>query len=227
MKCWFGRLLTLTCLFFVATAARADTIQWSYAWTRSPLSVPSDANGTGGISLTLGQGLPMTGSSDITAVNLSTFSSAPVGTTDHFTNSPFNLGLTVKDTASGQSATTSFLGVFNGTLTPTSSSIKATYDQSPHQLSIGSNLYTIQLTSYVAPGIPDSTAVGSIGAHVSVSSPRSGGPIGGGGGTSGGGGSISDVPEPASLLLAGLASPALCLVCWRRVQAAKAVALVA
>jgi hypothetical protein len=228
MKCWFCRLLTLTSLFFVATAARADTIQWSYAWTRSPLSVPSVANGTGGISLTLGQGLPMTGSSDITAVNLSTFSSAPVGTTDHFVNSPFTLGLTVKDTASGQSGTTSFSGVFNGSLTPTSSSITATYDQSAHRLSLGSNLYTIQLTSYVAPGIPDSTAVGSIGAHVTVTLATVDGGNHGGGSTSGSGGSVgvSDVPEPASLLLAGLASPALCLICWRRVRAAKGAALI-
>jgi hypothetical protein len=228
MKCWFGRLLTLTSLFFVATAARADTIQWSYAWTRSPLSVPSDANGTGGISLTLGQGLPMTGSSDITAVNLSTFSSAPVGTTDHFTNSPFTLGLTVKDTASGKSATTSFMGVFNGSLTPNSSSITATYDHTVHQLTLGSNLYSIQLTSYVAPGIPDSTAVGSIGAHVSVTLATVDGGNHGGGNTSGGGGSVgvSDAPEPTSLLLAGLASPALCLACWRRVRATRACARV-
>jgi PEP-CTERM motif len=221
MKCWFGRLLTLTCLLFATTSVRADPIAWSYAWTRTPVSVPSDANGTGGISLTLGQGLPMTGDSDITAVNLSTFSSAPAGTIDHFTHSPFTLGLNLTDTASGQTGTTSFAGEFSGTLSPTSAGITATYDQTPHTLTLGSHLYTIALTSFAAPGIPDSTTVGSIGAHVAVSDVSSGGLGGGSTGGGGGGGSVgvSDVPEPATLLLAGLASPALGLVIWRRLAA--------
>jgi hypothetical protein len=212
-----------TCFLFLTTSARADTIQWGFAWTRNPVSVPSDGNGTGGISLTLGQGLPMTGDSDITAINLSTFSSAPKGTIDHFTNAPFSLGLTLND-SSGQTGQTSFTGVFNGTLTPTSAQITASFDRMPHQLTIGSHLYTVALTSYAAPGIPDSTTFGSIGAHVSVVDASSGGPpaIGGGGAPGGGGGpGITDVPEPTSLLLAGLATPAIGLACWRRWRAGR------
>jgi hypothetical protein len=211
MKCWFGRLLTLTCLLFVTNSLRADSIQWSYAWTRDPLSVASDAKGTGGISLTLGQGLPMTGNSDITAVNLSTFSSAPMNTVDHFTHAPFNLGLTVTDAASGSTGKTSFTGEFNGTLSPTSAQITATFDQSPHQLTIGSHIYSVALTSYAAPGIPDSTTVGSIGAHVAITDATTGG------GSIG----VSHAPEPATIILAALATPTFALMCWRRRQAAK------
>ena len=218
MKCWFGRLLTITCLLFVATSVRADAIQWSYSWSRQPLSVASDGSGTGGISLTLA---PTTGDADITAVNLSTFSSAPLGTTDTFTHSLFSLGLSIKDTASGNSDTTNFKGEFDGTLTPTKAGITATYDQTPHKLTIGKHLYTVSLTTYTAPGIPDSPTVGSIMAHVSATDAATGGGI-----STGGGGTISlkEVPEPASLLLAGLASPALGLIFWRRRAAAKAAA---
>ena len=50
MKCWSGRLLmTLLVLLAVGGAARADMITpWTYIWTRSPISVASDGNGTGG-----------------------------------------------------------------------------------------------------------------------------------------------------------------------------------
>jgi hypothetical protein len=194
MKCWFGRLLTITCLLFVATNVRADAIQWSYAWSRNPVSVPSDGNGTGGISLTLS---PSNGNSDITAVNLSTFSSAPLGTTDHFTHAPFKLGLSITDKASGNSDTTSFSGVFDGTLTPTSAGITATFDQTPHKLTIGKHLFTVALTKYTAPGIPDSPTVGSIMAHLTAADATGGGlPTGGGGG--GGIINLNDVPEPAT-----------------------------
>jgi PEP-CTERM motif len=237
MKCWFGRLLTLTCLLFVTSTLHADPIQWSYSWTRSPLSVASDASGTGGISLTLGTGVPMTGDSDVTAVNLSTFSSALPGTTDHFTNSPFSLTLTLTDTASGSTGQTTFTGVFNGTLSPTSAQITATYDQSVHGLTIGSNIYSVSLGAFVPPGIPDSTTVGSIGAFVSVIAGTTnnggggdtiniGGGLSDGLGNSPGGGTVgvNDVPEPATLVLAAMATPAFGLMYWRRRQAAKVAA---
>jgi hypothetical protein len=217
MKCWFGRLLTLTCLLVVTSSVRAEAIAWNFAWSRTPLSIPSDFKGTGGISLTLGQGLPMAGDSDITAVNLSTFSSAPAGTIDHFTQSPFTLGLTITDTASGKTGSTTFIGDFGGALSPTAAAITATFDRTAHQLTLGSHLYTVALNSFVAPGIPDSTTVGSIGAHVAVADVTS---LGGVGGSSGGGGGgsppLADVPEPTSLILALVGSPALGLVIWRR-----------
>ena len=234
MKCWLGRLLTFTCLLVLTSSVRADAIQWSYTWSRNPVSVPSDGNGTGGISLALGQPTPVSGDSDITAVNLSTFSSAPKGTIDTFTHVPFTLNLSINDSASGNTGQTSFTGVFDGTLTPTSAQITATFDQTPHKLAIGNNLFTVALNSFAAPGIPDSTTFGSIGAHVSVVAASSGGNNGGatggnnggggsgsGGGNVGGGPGISEVPEPTSLTLAGLGAPVVGLAIWRRWRASR------
>src|SRR4051794_31125821 len=132
MKCWSARLLpTLLLLLLPSGAARADLITpWNYAWSRDPLSVASDGTGTGGISLTLAVQAPGThpvGDSDIGVVSLSTFSSAPAGTVDHFTNSPYSLSVHLTDLNSGQAGDLTFNGVFNGTLSTTSASIQTSY----------------------------------------------------------------------------------------------------
>lgn len=223
MKCWSGRLLTtLVVLFAVGGAAHADMITpWTYAWSRNPISVAADNNGTGGISLTLAPltpGTNLAGNSDITVVNLSTFSSAPTGTVDTFTNAKYALDVHLTDMNSNQSGDLTFTGVFGGSLSTTSAQIKNTFVAPTTQsLVLGQHQYTVSLNSYVPPGLPDSTVFGSIGAHVSIADASTGGGGGSNTGGSNGGGTtvgVQDVPEPATLLLAGLALPAG-LMWWR------------
>jgi len=78
----------------------------------------------------------------------------------------------------------------------------------------------VALNSYVPPGLPTATVFGSIGAHVSIdpgAGGGGGGGDGGGDGGAGGGGGVQDVPEPSTLLLAGLAVPAAGLA-WLRAR---------
>jgi hypothetical protein len=217
MKCWSGRLLlTWLVLLGVGGAAHADLITpWTYSWSRSPISVASDGNGTGGISMTLAPltpGTHMVGNSDINVVNLTTFSSAPTGTHDSFTNTPYRLTVQLTDLNSGQSGSLTFNGVFNGTLSTTSAQIQTTF-LSPltQDLILGQHDYKVSLNSFVPPGLPDDPTAGSIGASVGISAASN---TGNGGSGNGGNGGVQTVPEPSTLLLAGLAVPAG-LAWWR------------
>jgi hypothetical protein len=226
MKCWSPRLLaTLLVLSAFGGAARADVITpWTYSWSRDPLSVASDGAGTGGISLSvapLAPGTHMTGDSDVNVVNLSTFSSAAMGHIDTFTHSPYSLAVHLTDLTSGISGDLTFRGEFNGTLSTTSAEIHTTFlDPQTQSLVLGGHTYTVALNSYVPPGLPTATVFGSIGAHVSIdpgAGGGGGGGDGGGDGGAGGGGGVQDVPEPSTLLLAGLAVPAAGLA-WLRAR---------
>ncbi len=224
MKCWSGRMLaTLLVLLGVGGAAHADQIPWTYSWSRNPISVAADNSGTGGVSLTL---VPMVGtnmvgdSAGITAVTLSTFSSAPTGTVDTFTNAQFSLGIHLTDVNSGDSGDLSFTGMFNGTLSPTVSQITTTFqDATSKSITLGQNKYTVAFASDKAPGLPDATSFGDIvyGVSITGASTTTGNPGTGDTGNNNpgnGGGSVQDVPEPSTMLILGIALPAG-LAWWR------------
>ena len=205
---------TLALLGFAGTSARADFISWSYNWGSTPLSVSADGASTGGISLSTPSG-NVTGSSDIIAANLTTFSSALPGTLDTFTSKPYSLNLTLTDGPSGASGTLAFNGAFSGTLSPTSAHITNAFsDPTTQKLHLGNDTFLVTIGPYSAPGIPGSTNLGSIGAHVEVTPdsvpvttpappppppppPTSPPPV------------IDQAPEPTALVLAGLALPVL------------------
>jgi hypothetical protein len=218
------RLLAVTFVFlgFAGSTARADLITWSYNWGSNPLSISADGASTGGISLSTPTG-SVTGSSDIVAANLSTFSSALPGTLDTFTNKGYTLNLTLTDGPSGASGTLSFNGAFNGTLSPTSAQITNTFSGSTTgSLHLGNDNYVVTIGPYSAPGIPGSANLGSIGAHVEVTPdvisqppppppppPPTGNPPP----------VIDQAPEPATLVLAALSLPVLGAVRgWRRLK---------
>jgi hypothetical protein len=225
MKCWSGRLLATVLVFFlVGGAAQADLITpWTYSWSRSPLSVAADASSTGGgsINLTLvnpAAGTHMTGDNPITAVDLATNNSQTVGSTSSFTNSPYALTLHLSDSTSGASTDFTFNGQFNGTVTPTNASISTTFlDPSTQNAVLGQHQYTVVLDSYIPPGGPTATTFGSIGAHVTIQDAGSSGGDNNGGGGSGGSGGVQDVPEPSTLVLAGMTLPAAGLA-WLRTR---------
>jgi hypothetical protein len=221
MKCWSGHMLaTLLVLLAIDGAAHADQIPWTYSWSRNPISVAADNSGTGGVSLTL---VPMVGTNmigdnpSITAVNLSTFSSAPTGTVDTFTNSPFSLDIHLTDLNSGQSGDLAFSGVFNGSLSPTVSEITTSFtDATSKSILLGQNTYTVALASVQAPGLPDATTFGDIvyGVSITGASTTTSNPGSGNTGNPGPGVSVQDVPEPSTLLMVGMALPAG-LAWWR------------
>jgi hypothetical protein len=181
--------------------ARADLIQWTYNWSRSPSTVKADSPGTGYISLTDQAAQNAVGNSDIVATNIQAHSTAPSNNPDQFTNAPYTLSLYLLDQQSGSSTTLSFTGLFNGTLSALSSNITNTFTGSVTQtVVLGSDKYTVTIGSYTPPGPTGATTSGSIAAHATVKVESL----------------IQDVPEPGTLTLAALALPLLGVVGWRR-----------
>jgi hypothetical protein len=185
----------LALLLAAGTGARADWIPWSYNWSRSPGEVLADNPATGGKITLTDEGLhSVIGDSDVVATNLRAYSTATASNPDHFTNKQYTLTMFLQDTASGQSGTVSFTGVFNGTLTATNANITNTYlGPTTQELVLGNNLYTVTIGKYAPPGPPGSVNSGSISAHAAITVQSI----------------IQSVPEPASLTLACLALPLL------------------
>jgi hypothetical protein len=190
----------LAVLLTAAPAARADLVHWSYNWSRSPSEVLSDS-GESKITLTDETTQQVIGDSDIVATNLRTFSTAPDGSPDHFTNKSFVLKLTLIDHASSISGALTLTGVFNGTLSEHNANITMTpTGMTTQSIILGNAKYTAKFDYFSPPGPPDATNSGSIGAHVSVTVQLLTGGL----------------PEPNSLILASLGALLLGLARHRR-----------
>jgi type 1 fimbria pilin len=188
-------------------AAHADPIVWSYDWSRTPSKIFSD-NGQSWITLTDESPKSVVGDSALVATNLDTFSTAPRSDPDTFTDKEYTLNLHLLDQASGQDGTLHFAGRLDGTLSADSANIANTFlGQTTQQITLGSNLYTVVLNSYAAPGPPGAVNPGAISAMATVTVA----PI-----------TIATLPEPGSLALAGLGAAGLGLAAWRRRRRAPA-----
>lgn len=191
----------LTLLFVVLNPQRGEAghIPWSYQWSAQPTVVDADPLGphhkpAGGIALTPGAititgGNPgvALGNADIVAVNLTafTFSPSPDGKPYSFTNSPYRLGITLTDVDSKKSGTLHFAGVFDGSLTDWTVDLHTHFTSAARQsLILGSDRYTVSLTSYTPPDPPAEGGQGNISAFVSVQP--------------------ASAPEPSALLLAAI-----------------------
>lgn len=191
----------LTVLAGTATA-RADQILWNYNWSRSPGVIYSDISTTSYITLTDEQLRAAAGDSDIVATNLRTYSNAAPDTPAAFTAKQYTLSLYLQDVASGQSATLTFPGKFDGSISELSSNLINTFmGQTTQQVVLGGNLYTATIGPYAPPGPTNSSNAGSISAFAQVIVQ----PI-----------TIQDVPEPASLLLAAWVLPLAGVALWQR-----------
>jgi hypothetical protein len=219
-------------LLIFDSPARAEFITWGYDWTRSPVTIAADKGGTGGITLTVQPAAQASGTSDIVATNIGTFSSASSTKPDHFTNQAYKLMLAITDQSNHLSGNISFSGLFNGTLSVATANIANTFTGPLTQvLKLGRDTFTVTIGPYAAPGNPDSVMLGSIGAHVALrtdsgTSGGGGGTGGGsGGGTGGGGGggtpSAHGAPEPASILIGGVGMSLAGLAAWRRRRKAR------
>ena len=181
-------------LLLANTSARADLIQWGYNWQPSTMKVSANAGGSGYLSLTDEPANLASGASNTVVTNIKAVSTAAYNTPDVFNKPPITFTLQLEDLASKATATTTFSGYFTGTITGSSSNIQFTPTSSPTEtVSLGGNNYKIAIGTYTPPGPPGAANAGSLNAFVTVTP------------SSGGGGSISSVPEPTGLTLAGMA----------------------
>jgi hypothetical protein len=202
------------------TCVRADSIPWGYNWQPSTTKLTANAGGSGYLSLTDEPANSATGSSNTIVTNIHAVSTAPTGTPDTFNHAAISFAMQLTDSASKQSTTVTFSGYFSGTLTANSSNVMLTITSpKTDTVTLGGNTYTVALGSYTPPGPSGAVNAGSLNAFVSVTAGSSGG-----GHTSGSGGTV---PEPSSVLLAGLALPYLGWFGWRKRRAKKVAGVMA
>jgi hypothetical protein len=198
------RLLPHTLLAVLACAAaaapaRADLISWTYNTTPSVTFVPATSSSQSAITFGNTPSGHGTGGSDIVLAGLTATSSA--SSPDTFSHTPWSVSLLLTDTASGQSATMTFTGEFNGTLSSLSSGITNTFTGLTTQsATLGNNIYTVTATSFVPPSVPNASNSGGLGAHVDVA---------------------VATPEPSTLLLCGLGAAGCALAGWRKRRQAR------
>jgi hypothetical protein len=206
----------LTAAILASSSVRADVINWTYDWSRSPVVVAADKDGTGGISLTVNPQASAQGNSDIVAASLSTFSDAPRTAPDTFTNKGYSLTLQLGDVPSGKQGSLTFAGMFNGSLSAFDANVTNQFSgPTTQKLTLANDIYTVTIGPYAPPGLPGSKTFGSVGAHVSVVNDQ----IGNGGSQGGPTGSPHmphDAPEPSALVLLGTGMISAGAGWWRR-----------
>lgn len=211
MRKFLVSLCAVAGTLLAGSAAQATSISWDYsADTTTIFSGPSQTS-----SITFaGQSGTITaegGSSGAIIYNLTSASTATTSAADSFSNVPFTLSLHVTDKTSGVSGTFTFNGSFNATNVTASSLLPGPVTvgaSDPQFVQLGALFYTATVLPVVPPGQPGG-APGAIAVVVSVSPNQPGGT----------GQPPPQAPEPTSLVLAGLAVPALLMARRRRKQA--------
>ena len=209
MKHLFMRMLFM--LVVVAalgeSTARAELVNFSYAWSVLPSSVLPGGTGSVQVSLTANDSpsFNVGVSTPIPGATITTTSSASAGSPDVFSN-PFSLKLSLKDTTSGDTGNLSFSGTISGSLTSTTSTLTGKFDNPLLQsLHLGTHIYQVTIDpSLLGLPAPNSTANTQIGAFILVTN------AGGNGGPP-----PSNAPEPSSLVLGGMAIAGLAARRWR------------
>jgi len=201
----------------ILTAAgqvRADYLNWTYTTSSnvSGVSVNSlSPNGGATVSLTSFTN-PQPGGTLIPVEAYVTSASAPAnfGPT---TNQPstFSLALKITD-GNGASGTLNFTGSLAGELTPTSSSVVASFTPTTsNSIIFDGHTYTATIFPQTLVPPNDGPMQHYIMASIAVTNAS------GSGGTpppTGGGGGVNSTPEPTSLLLSSLGFSCLGFRCW-------------
>lgn len=204
-------LLALSLLgLLVATPARADTLDFSYAWSMLPS--PVIPSGTGSVQFSL----PADGttSAEIGGTTPAVLPGATVTTTSSAETPPdvfnanFSMGL--KLGAGGETGSVTFAGSISGSLTATTSELKATFSNPTTQkLTLGDYEYTVTISpSLISIPAPGATTAALIDAQVLVAKKVVNPPP------------PVDTPEPSALLLGATAVAGLAARRWLRRQAA-------
>jgi hypothetical protein len=217
-------LAALAAMLLTGSVARADIINFGYSASSGVNPVDNsntlfnnnNSSKTSSVSFTPANGAASFDTtsgvaSQFIIYNLTTQSTVKPGvgaSYDSFTAVPFNLGVTVTDLPSSSQQTFNFSGTYtaqhvsSGTsyVDPKTQGIDWTTPIATTQ-TIGTNVYSMHIVHWTAAGAPGSA--GAILAEITVQE------------NTGVSSPPPSAPEPASLLLAGLALPAL-LVARRR-----------
>jgi hypothetical protein len=226
----------LTWLAIAGAPAQADptpapNAQWTYNFTpqdanNQVLGSPrADGGQPGGLNESNEPTKSATGSSVVVMTNLHVFSTAPPNAPDMFgpSTGTWHSQLTITDSASGASAILHFTGKFtgsfsggilvNGVLQGGNATIGNIFAPQNQTVTLGNNNYTVSLLipdpithqlvpGYTPPGPPGASNGGAISAYVTV--------------TTSSGVHIASVPEPSTMLLAGLGLSLGSLAAWRK-----------
>jgi hypothetical protein len=198
-------IAVLVALATTASQVHADYLNWTYTANPNVPGIAVNAKSpTGGATVTLTDfNNPQAGASKIPVIAYvtSTAATTPVSFGPSSDVPPtYKLALKITDSTTHDSGTLNFTGSIAGSLTATTSSLVNTLTPvTSKSLTLDGHTYTVTIRS-VALAAPTSPQQ-DIFATVSVSNASTGG-----GGQNGGGGhpGVQGVPEPTSLLLAGL-----------------------
>jgi len=181
-----------------------DQIQWNYNFAPTDPAVYAHNNASAGVTFTNEPTKSATGSSDVVVTNLRVFSAALASSPDKLVGNEgaytVSLTLSATDTNGLHTGTLTFTGKLTGTFSSQSANVANAFDSTAAKtLALGVYSFTVKLISYTPPGPPDQSNAGSISAHVTVSNPQ-----------------VTQVPEPASLMLSGLGLTFLGGAAWRK-----------
>jgi len=193
-------VLAVALLFCAGASARADFVPWSYSFSASPLTLPSD-DGTASVVITPTSAVTNGLDNKDNVVAASFWANGPA--TAAFTGKEYDLTMHLTDGASKATGDLTFKGTLSGTTFDLSNPLTPP----TNSLVLGGNSYTVTVGAFAppAPGVS-----GTIRADVLVVA-GSGQPE-----------PPATVPEPGSFVLMGLGLSALGARCWRRRRTARA-----
>jgi hypothetical protein len=184
--------ISLACLLLPAGIARADLINWSFAWSPTSQTL-HPASGTGSITLSSFGGTIQSHPGDLVGLAAATVLFSPGNATGHFDHTPFSLTLTLTDSKSLQAGSLTFSGTFTGDLSKSSTPSVTLNGPTQGNFTLGTNPYNVSIGPYFTL----TPQAGFLFAQVTA-------------------GKAQTVPEPTALALAGLALPVLSLSAWRK-----------
>jgi len=209
MKRFLPLLVPAVALLLLGGQARADIlttdkVNWTYNFSPGAPAVFADNHPTAAVTFTNEPTQLAVGDSDVVATNLRANSTAKGKDVDVVKNGNYSLTLVVSNLSDpgSPSATFTFHGKLSGKWSTENANIANAFAADNLQTkSIGSFNFTVFLQAYTPPGPPDQKQVGSISAHVSIST-----------------GSIDHqpAPEPSTMILSGLGMTFLGMAAWRK-----------